>query len=345
MRLMILLLISSCFLLVLAIGYLLSAPPYTGPVSHNFNGKVFVNQNGAKAKGFRQALKWSMQRELGLWTDETRQEPPASPKPQSAVADSLVITYINHASFLIQADSINILTDPIYSDRASPFSFAGPRRMRWPGVRFQDLPAIDVVLISHNHYDHLDLPTIRRLHTQHQPQFIVPLGVGRFLQKKGIENVTEIDWWQMQQISGIDITGVPAQHFSARGLFDQNKTLWAGYVIHTRKGNVYFAGDTGYGDFFSEIGERFSIDVALLPIGAYKPGWMMSDIHLNPEEAVKAHKALKAKSSVAMHFGVFPMADDGQEEPIEELNKTLAKPEYKGTDFRVLPEGGHLIVH
>lgn len=344
MRIMILILISSCFLLVLGIGYLLSAPPYTGPVSHNFNGRFFVNQSGTKAKGFGQALKWAVQRESGPWTDETLQEPAHLHKPRAVVADSLVITYVNHATFLIQANSKNILTDPIYSDRASPFSFAGPKRMRWPGVPFEDLPAIDIVLISHNHYDHLDIPTLRRLQKQHQPHFVVPLGVGKFLQKKGIDKVTEIDWWQQQHISGVDIAGVPAQHFSARGLFDQNKTLWAGFVIHTGKRNVYFAGDTGYGDFFEEIGKRFSIDVALLPIGAYKPGWMMGDIHLNPEEAVLAHKALQARTSVAMHFGVFPMADDGQQEPVQELKKALAQPENIGTDFRILPEGGHLVV-
>lgn len=176
-------------------------------------------------------------------------------KPADRVNDSTqVITYINHSTFLIQTDSVNILTDPVWSERVSPFSFAGPKRMRPPGIRFEDLPEIDVVFISHNHYDHLDIQTLKRINERFDTQFIVPLGVDAYLNKMGIENTIALNWWEGVDVSdSLRIDAVEAQHFSSRGMLDRDKTLWAGYVIQSNNGNIYFAGDTGYNNFLPRL--------------------------------------------------------------------------------------------
>ncbi len=226
--------------------------------------------------------------------------------------DDLRVTFVNHATVLLQIAGVNVLTDPIWSRRASPLPFAGPRRRRPPGIRFVDLPPIDLVLISHNHYDHLDLPTLQALARSHAPRFITTLGNAALLQREGIEPVTEMDWWQEQPLpGGLRLTCVPAQHFSARGLCDRCRTLWCGFVLHGRGGPIYFAGDTGWGSHFSEIARRFGPPrLALLPIGSHLPRWFMRPVHLSPAEAVRAHQVLGAQASMAIHFGTFPMADD-----------------------------------
>ena len=294
-----------------------------------------------EAKGFADVLKWSFTGERGEWTKLTQQDVTFAEKPAPSVNNSLAITYVNHATFLIQTGGLNILTDPVWSERVSPLSFAGPKRMRPPGIRFEDLPEIDLIIISHNHYDHLDIETLRKLNEQYSPEFIVPLGVDLYLNQEGITNTTALDWWEDESVSeSVNITSVPAQHFSSRGLFDRNKTLWAGYVLETDSGNVYFAGDTGYGDFFKEIGQRFAdITVGLIPIGAYKPLWFMSPIHVNPEEAIEIHKDVNAGISFGMHFGTFPLADDGMEEPASDFSKAMEKPENAGVNFKLLTEG------
>jgi L-ascorbate metabolism protein UlaG (beta-lactamase superfamily) len=223
------------------------------------------------------------------------------------------VTFINHSTVLIQLPGCNILTDPIWSERASPVPWAGPRRHRPPGVRLEDLPPIDVLLLSHNHYDHLDRPTLRRLTPTHT---ITPLGVG------GIE----LDWWQSIDVAGLHITAVPATHFSGRDLFDRNGTLWCGYSIATAHGPVYFAGDTGFnGTPFTEMRERLGEPMlALLPIGAYKPRWIMQPMHMSPTDAADAHALLGSKHSVAIHFGTFQLTDEGECEPADDLRAALA---------------------
>jgi L-ascorbate metabolism protein UlaG (beta-lactamase superfamily) len=219
---------------------------------------------------------------------------------------------------------MNILTDPIWSQRCSPFPFIGPSRHRPPGIRFDDLPPIDLVLVSHNHYDHLDAPTLRALKKRFHAPTLTPLGNSALMARYGIKG-HDMDWWQTRQISSLNITLVPAQHFCARALSDRDATLWGGFVISGRAGDVYVAGDTGWGDHFAEIARRFpSIRLACLPIGAYLPRWFMKPAHIDPAEAVDAHKVLRASTSVAMHYGTFNLGDDGEMEPVDDLRRAIA---------------------
>jgi L-ascorbate metabolism protein UlaG (beta-lactamase superfamily) len=214
--------------------------------------------------------------------------------------------------------------------------------MRPPGIKFEDLPKIDVVLLSHNHYDHLDLPVMTKIFQIHKPKIITPLGVKAFLEQNNISGHGDLDWWDEVALNdSLKIQAVPAQHFSGRGTFDRDATLWCGYVIKRKEGNIYFVGDTGYNEkTFKEIGERCApISVALVPIGAYKPQWFMSPIHCSPEEAVKIHIEVKAKVSIADHYGTFPLADDGEEDPKVELVKALEKLNVPKEQFRLLKEG------
>ena len=244
--------------------------------------------------------------------------------PSRVEGEELRTTLVNHSTVLLQQRSAHILTDPIWSDRASPLSWIGPMRKRNPGVRREDLPRIDIVLISHNHYDHLDLPTVRWLAGRGGVVFVAPLGVARLLRSEKIETVYELDWGETKMFGATAIHCVPALHFSARGLFDRNKTLWCGYVIEAQGRIVYFAGDTAFGGHFSQIREKFgSPSLSLLPIGAYKPRWFMSAVHMAPEQAVEAHRILGSGATIAIHHGTFQLGDDGIDAAREEL---LASP-------------------
>ena len=231
------------------------------------------------------------------------------------------MTLVNHSTVLLQQRGFNILTDPIWSERASPFSWIGPRRRRKPGVCRENLPHIDAVLISHNHYDHMDLPTLRQLAAREDSAFIVPARVGRLLRSEKIGSVHELDWGESLPLLNFTVRCVPALHFSSRAIWDRNMTLWCGYVIESQERLIYFAGDTAFGPHFAQIRETFgSPHLALLPIGAYKPRWFMSRVHMSPDEAVKAHEILAAKTSIAIHHGTFRLADDGIDTPSKELS-------------------------
>jgi L-ascorbate metabolism protein UlaG (beta-lactamase superfamily) len=299
-----------------------AAPPYRGPVTDHFDGRHFHNGNPLwQSEG--SFIKWMLNRERGYWREWVND--PAGPRPPARV-DDLRVTFVNHSTMLIQIDGINILTDPIWSDRCSPVSFAGPKRHRAPGIRFDDLPKIDILLVSHNHYDHLDLPTLRALQTRFHPRILTPLGNGALMSRHGVAGATDLDWWDDIDVTPtMKITLVPAQHFCARALSDRDTTLWGGFVISGRAGNVYFAGDTGWGDHFAEIAKHFgSIRLACLPIGAYLPRWFMKPAHIDPTEAVEAHKALGASTSVAMHYGTFNLGDDGEVQPVDDLRRAIA---------------------
>ncbi|SHF17154.1 L-ascorbate metabolism protein UlaG, beta-lactamase superfamily [Fodinibius roseus] len=333
---------------LIVVDKLISAPRYKEGASDHFNGKKFVNPNTLDAHHYGDVLKWWFSgNDKGLWHKLTEEDLTAAPKPDPAVhRKELHVTFINHATFLLQFDGLNILTDPIWSHRASPYQWIGPRRMRPPGLKFDDLPSIDTVLISHNHYDHLDLQTVRDLHRVHNPTFVVPLGVEQFLHEHHIDNTVQLDWWHERRLhERLALTAVPARHFSGRGLFDRNKTLWCGYVLHTRLGNIYFAGDTGYGDFFREIGREYGpMHTSFIPIGAYKPRWFMESIHLSPEEAVVAHRDVQSEQSFAMHFGTFPMADDGMFEATRALKQELRGDPLLQQEFRIPIEGDRHII-
>lgn len=325
-------------LVTAAIGWVLSGPAYHGPASDHFNGKRFFNPDHPPAKGFWALLKWLFSRKRGQW--EKMHNRSASESPEKEISDRLRITFVNHTTFLIQFDGINLLTDPVWAERVSPFSWAGPTRMRPPGIPLNELPAIHLVLLSHNHYDHLDIATVGSLNQKFKPMFVTPLGVTSLLIRNNITSGIELDWWEEKEIfPDVSVTCVPAMHFSGRGMFDRDRTLWSGFFVRTRFGNVYFAGDIGYNPkVFQTIGKRCSpIHVAIIPIGAYKPGWFMRSIHCSPEEAIRIHRDVRSRLSIASHFGTFPLPDDSQLDPLEDLATALQPG--GGEPFIVLQEG------
>jgi len=285
----------------------------------HFDGKRFYNPDAPQVRGFLDVLRWkltSRPEHSPRFIADVEQSVP----PRRVDGSGLRTTLVNHSTVLLQQRGLNILTDPILSERASPLSWIGPRRRRKQGVSCEDLPSIDAVLISHNHYDHLDLPTLRRLAARGDSTFIVPAGVARLLRSENIGPAHELDWGQSLALPGFTIHCVPALHFSARGIYDRNKTLWCGYMIECQGRLIYFAGDTGFGSHFAQIREKFgSPRLALLPIGAYEPHWFMSPIHMNPDEAVRAHEILAAETSIAIHHGTFKLADEGLDTPKKRL--------------------------
>jgi L-ascorbate metabolism protein UlaG (beta-lactamase superfamily) len=293
----------------------------------SFDGKKFHNQVPMTRMGsFGRFLQWRMNREVTPWEPVLDAES-GPPPPRRVGEGELRVTFINHATTLVQLDGLNLLTDPIWSERASPVGFAGPKRVRPPGIRFENLPPIDAVLLSHNHYDHFDLPTLERLARAHDPLFVVGLGNERLLARHGIAKVVALDWWQGAPLGrGLSVTAVPAQHWSNRGLTDSAETLWAGFVVEGRGGPIYYSGDTGWGPHFEQVAQRFGpARLAILPIGAFKPRWFMQPVHISPQEAVEAARVLGAGTSLAVHFGTFELGDDGQEEPPTVLRETLAQ--------------------
>ena len=303
----------------------------------NFDGVRFRNLV-PRRHGLLAALRWMLSRHRGPWHSHPNAQP-GPPPPRNS--ERLRITFVNHATFLLQLNGINILTDPMWSERASPVDWAGPRRFRPPGIRFEDLPPIDLVLLSHDHYDHMDLPTLRRLYRQHGPTVYAGLRNAALLERHGLGNVVELDWWQETTARrDLWITAVPAQHFSSRALFDRDRRLWCGFVVQTQDTCIYFAGDTGAGPHFAQIARKFpQIDVALLPFGAYRPQWFMGEVHMSPAEAVEAHLTLGARLSIASHFGTFALADDGEEEPVQSLQQVLQRTPLNETQFQILGFG------
>jgi N-acyl-phosphatidylethanolamine-hydrolysing phospholipase D len=252
------------------------------------------------------------------------------------------LTWIGHATFLLQIGGVNILTDAHLTERASPFSFAGPKRVVAPALGFADLPHIDIVAISHNHYDHLDRRTVRRLASQAggSPRYFVPLGLKAWFAGEGIAIVTELDWWDESECQGLKLTLAPVQHWSSRTLWDRDRTLWGGWVIERPDFRFFFTGDAGYSPDFKDIGRRFgSFDLAAIPIGAYEPRWFMRVMHVNPEEAVKIHEDLRARCSVAMHWGTFILTDEPLDEPPRRLAEARSAAGVAPEAFSVMKHG------
>jgi L-ascorbate metabolism protein UlaG (beta-lactamase superfamily) len=285
----------------------------------HFDGKRFHNPDAPQAPGLLEALRWKLTSRPEPSPSFISDVEPSIP-PRCAEGSGLRATLVNHSTVLLQQRGSNILTDPIWSERASPLSWIGPRRRRKPGVSWEDLPRIDAVLISHNHYDHLDLPTLRRLAARRDSTFIVPASAGQLLRSENIGPFREVDWGESLSLPGFTIHCVPALHFSRRGILDRNLTLWCGYVIESQKRLVYFAGDTAFGPHFADIREKFGPPhLALLPIGAYEPRWFMSPVHMGPGEAVRAHEILAARTSIAIHHGTFQLADEGIDTPKKQV--------------------------
>lgn len=312
----------------------------TYPLTDHYDGKVFTNQNKEiEPKGFKDLLKWWLTTKKEKWPDEV--SPPVKPiKPiQVNPAGSMIATFVNHATYLVQMDGLNILLDPVWSERVSPLSFAGPKRVHAPGVRFEDLPAIDVVFISHNHYDHMDSETINKLSEKFNPLFIVALKNKKTVEKFGAKKVIELDWWQEHVIDKkTAFIMTPVQHWSSRTPFDKREALWGGLFVKGSKNSFFFGGDTGYGPHFKDIFKKYGeVSLALLPIGAYEPRWFMKDVHMNPEDAVLAHQDLNAKYSLGMHYGTFQLTNEGIETPVQDLE--MAKLKHKVFNFSILRAG------
>ncbi len=252
------------------------------------------------------------------------------------------LTWIGHASFLIQIDGINILTDPHLTKRASPVVFAGPSRTTPPGLDINDLPEIDVIVISHNHYDHLDYQTIlniTRKQITNQPLILVPLKLKKLVESFGARNVKELGWWDTTNFKNLNIHAVPVQHWSNRS-FNTNKTLWCGWVFENKNFKCIFVGDTGYSKDFATIQQRFGhMDLSLIPIGAYAPRWFMKYHHCNVDEAIQIHKDLKSKKSIAMHWGTFQLTDEPMDEPIKLLKKLAPEKNLLSNEFVAMTHG------
>ena len=306
--------------IILLVSFIQGCSYYQGTPSDHFDGSCFFNKESDHT--FFDHIKWMWEMENIKWP-EWIDDPPQSPPIPHVKEGELRITYVNHATVLIQMDGINILTDPIWSERAGPISWVGMKRVRAPGIKIEDLPNIDIILISHDHYDHLDMTSLQQLNEKHQPIILAGLGVRRRLESiEGGKSIIELDWWQEHIYSkGTKITFVPSRHNSGRGIFDKNKTLWGGFVIQSSAGSVLFMGDTAVGGFLKEVKNEFSrFRLAILPIGSYEKRWFMKTQHMNPDDAVTVHKMLDVTQSVGIHFGTF---EEHPEQTIDAHEKDL----------------------
>ncbi len=260
---------------------------------------------------------------------------------QNATHSEPSITWVGHATLLVQMGHLTFLTDPIWSDRPSPVAFAGPKRHVPPGIALADLPPIDFVVVSHNHYDHLDLPTLEALAERNpETRFLVPLENGHLLAGRDIENVTELDWGESIEIDGVTVYCLPAQHWSLRGLGDERRSLWASWAVISDERRFFFAGDTGYFDGFARIADVLGpFDLAAVPIGAYAPRAMMQESHMNPEEAARAARDLDAQRAIGMHFGTFDLSDEPLDEPPKRFRAAAAEQGYDAASTWIFDVG------
>jgi len=316
-------------------------PYYQGPVSDHFDGLIFTDGRPV-TKGLADVLRWQFsKREREAFP--AQYEAPPQDKPPARV-DGLRVVHLGHASFLYQVAGLNMLIDPVFSERASPFSFFGPKRVNAPGVAFADLPKIDVVLVTHNHYDHLDVETLALVHARDNPRMIMPLGNDVIVKARdGSIRAEAHDWGVRLDLSDkIAATLVPSYHWSARGAFDRRMALWCSFVIETPAGKLFHIGDTGYhdGSLYERLGrEHGPFRLAALPIGAYEPRWFMSDNHMNPEEAVKVMRSLRAEQALGHHWGTFQLTDEGVGRPPEALKLALESAGLPQERFRPMQPG------
>jgi L-ascorbate metabolism protein UlaG (beta-lactamase superfamily) len=312
--------------------------------SDHYDGERFFNPSGIPGKNFSDVLRWWWREERTPWPKSV-EVPVAPPLPVVLPKGELHVTFIGHATFLLRTSEWSLLTDPHFTERASPMSFAGPKRVRRPAYTLQEIPKVDFVFVSHNHYDHMDIGSLREIQKRFQSEIIVPLKNEVVLNERGLNQVTTLDWWQTIQRGTLKITLTPAEHWSARGLWDRNKALWGGAIIEWGKERIFFAGDTGYGPHFSTIRSRLGQpSLSLLPIGAYEPRWFMKNHHMNPDEAVMAHVDLAAKNSLGMHFGTFQLTNEGLDDPEKDLTKALRDRKVSAEIFRAARFGETMIL-
>lgn len=318
---------------------------YAGPRSDHFDGRRFFG--ASRGHDFWDFLKWRLQEDTSTWPEfeaNALQDVP----PGRVEGEALRVCWVGHSTFFIQTQGLNILLDPFFSDRASPVAWGGPRRVHPPGIFIKDLPTVDVILVSHNHYDHLDLESLRQLWQRDKPRIIAPLGNETIIRRADPNIVVESYDWGAGTFLGnaVELTLEPAQHWSARSLFDQNHALWASFVLRTPGGNCYLMGDSGYGTgaHYRQALEKYkNFRFAILPIGAFQPRWFMAYSHMNPEEALQAYHDLGCPYSVSSHYGTVKLAYDGYEEPLLML-KGLLENSAAAQRFRPLGIGEHWFV-
>ena len=319
-------------------------PYFQGPATDHFDGRIFFNPGGKPPGSLSHLLKWQLGGGRAKWP-VTWPSPFSPSVPDTTISgDRLRVTMVGHATVLIQIAGLNILTDPVWSDRASPLSFAGPKRVNPPGVRFDALPPIDLVLVSHNHYDHLDLQTLKKLNQKHDPAVITPLGNDSII-RSAVRSmkITAHDWGERVEVSdSVRVHIEPAHHWSARGTRDRRMALWSGFVIETPCGNIYFAGDTGFhaGRNYRLLARKHGgFRLAILPIGAYEPRWFMEGQHQNPEEAVRGMMLCNAAFVAGCHWGTFQLTNEPVEEPREKLWEALDTHKLERERFRPMLPG------
>ncbi len=287
----------------------------------------FKIEGHGREAGFKDLMKWQLSGAKVKWPKRVENVKQPQP-PQRVDGTGLVVTWIGHSTVLMQTGGLNILTDPFFSPRASPVRVAGPRRVRDPGLRISQLPKIDVVLLSHNHYDHLDVPSLRALQSHSAPHVVTPLMNDHYVRRASRQmRVTDLHWRESCSVGGCRITVMPALHWSKRSFGDANRALWGAFVVETPGGVIYFAGDTGYGDgsTFREVRDTFGAPrLSLLPIGAYEPRWFMKAQHMNPDDAVLAHMDLGSATSLAIHHGTIQLTDEAIDAPVRDLEVALA---------------------
>ena len=318
---------------------------YSGPISDHFDGTRFFDPDGVPPRSLGEVLRWQFgrHRQRATWPDWAP-SPHADTPPVRLDGDKARLAFVGHASWLIQTAGLNILVDPVWSMRASPLSFAGPRRHNDPGIAFEALPPIDVVLVSHGHYDHLDTPTLSRLAATFAPRVITPLGNDTAMKEADPAIRAEaFDWHDRVELgNGVAATLVPTRHWSARGLFDRNKALWASFVLETPVGKIYVVCDSGYGEglHFRRVGKAHGpLKLAILPIGAYEPRWFMRDQHMNPSDAVNALSDCGAEQALAHHHGTFQLTDEPIDEPAIKLGEALDQARIPRERFVALKPG------
>lgn len=317
-------------------------PYYGGPTSDHFNGTRFFNPNGIEPLGLKDVIRWNLGEKRARWPRQLDLASPARPASKVSGGD-LRVTMIGHASMLIQVADLNILVDPVWSPRVSPVSFAGPKRVIEPGIEFDHLPPIDVVIVTHNHYDHLDLATLKRLCETFNPLILTPLGNDTIIRIAVPDaRIVPLDWSESWEVDGVTFTAEPCHHWSARGLRDRSMALWAAFVIETPAGRIYHVGDTGFhgGRNYRALAEKYGdFRLAILPIGAYEPRWFMEAQHQNPSEAVEGFRLINAAHAIGHHFGTFQLTNEPIGAPVDHLAEALLTAEIASTRFRPLGAG------
>ena len=318
-------------------------PDFRGPRTDHFDGRHFFNEEPFEEQQPSELVRWQLSRHRGAWPDS---DAIVGPAPPARVGGGTVrVTMVNHATVLLQMDSLNILTDPVWSKRVGVEGEIGVRRHRPPGIPFDSLPKIDVILISHDHYDHMDLPSLLRLQRRYHPRIVTGLGNRGYLASQGVQGAEQLDWWQSVTIgANVRVTAVPARHWSGRTLSDRYERLWEGYVIQGARDTIYFAGDTGWGRMYGELHARWSrFTLALLPVAPFRPRWYMARKHLSPDDAVRAAIETRSATVIPIHWGTFELGDDGESEAVDTLRAVVgALPAPCRPRLEVLRNGEHI---